>query len=85
MCDLRPSPRHDDHPHKLPALLSLGQVAEYFGCCTRTVRRWIAAGRLHPVRIGRAMFVRADEVARLVHVDLLDGILPGSDAPKGGQ
>jgi excisionase family DNA binding protein len=70
---------------KLPDLLTLDDAAEYFGRSTRTLRRWIKAGELHQVRVGRSIFIRADEIARLVHIDLLDGILPGNDASGGGQ
>jgi excisionase family DNA binding protein len=70
---------------KLPNLLSLDEAAEYFDCCTRTLRRCIKAGELHPIRVGRRIFIRADEIARLVHIDLLDGILPGGNAPGGGK
>jgi excisionase family DNA binding protein len=74
-----------DAEAKLPDLLNLDQAAEIFGCCTRTLRRWIKAGELHPVRIGRRLLIRADEIARLVHIELLDGILPGGSAPDGSK
>jgi excisionase family DNA binding protein len=84
MCDLHIAGTGGEGA-KLPDLLSLDDAAEYFDCCTRTLRRWIKAGELHPIRIGRRIFIRADEIARLVHIDLLDGILPGGNAPGGGK
>lgn len=45
-----------------PTLLTIGQVAERLNVSTRTVRAWIASGRLDVFRLG-ARCVRIDEQA----------------------
>ncbi len=50
----------------MPVLLSAAQVARIFGRSERTIRNWIRAGHLHPVRIGRAVFFRADDIHALL-------------------
>jgi excisionase family DNA binding protein len=61
MCDLHIAGAGGEGA-KLPDLLSLDDAAEYFDCCTRTLRRCIKAGELHPIRVGRRIFIRADEI-----------------------
>jgi excisionase family DNA binding protein len=56
----------DDNTPSLPALLSARQVAAIFDRSERTVRNWIRAGHLRPVRVGRSVFFRADDVAALL-------------------
>ena len=51
----------------MPALLSAAQVAQIFGRSERTIRNWIRAGHLHPVRVGRAVIFRADDIHALLH------------------
>lgn len=44
-------------------LASIDQTAEYVGCNPRTIRRWIAAGRLRGYRAGpRLLKVDLDDV-----------------------
>jgi excisionase family DNA binding protein len=50
---IRASARREE----LPEVYSVAEVAELFGRQPRTVRGWIADGRLPCVRIGRAVFV----------------------------
>lgn len=80
-------------PAPLPDLLRTDDVAERFGCCTRTVRRWCAAGHLVPVRIGRSVFFRSDDIRRLIATDMTSAIVSrstmrrrgGDDQASGGQ
>lgn len=45
-----------------PTLLTTAQVAARFGRCPRTIRNWVRAGHLRPVRIGGAVFFREDDI-----------------------
>lgn len=54
---------------QLPALLSAARVAEVFGRSERTIRDWVRAGHLRPVRIGRAVFFRADDIHALLKAE----------------
>ena len=47
-------------------LLSIARVAEWFGRSPRTVRWWLASGRLPVVRIGRTPFVPVEALDRMV-------------------
>ncbi|MCF3948553.1 helix-turn-helix transcriptional regulator [Acidiphilium iwatense] len=47
-------------------LMPLDTVAEVFGRSRRTVRWWIAEGRLPSVRIGRTPFVPSEAIDRLI-------------------
>ncbi|MEZ6009747.1 MAG: helix-turn-helix domain-containing protein [Planctomycetota bacterium] len=58
----RRRPSEEDAP-----LLSVPDVAEHLGVSVRTVRAWIAAGRLAVVRLGpRCVRIEPAEVRRLV-------------------
>ena len=62
----------------LPRLMTVKAVAAAFGRSERTINRWIARGLLDPVRVGRSVFLRADDV-----MDLITGrisIVSGSTA-----
>ena len=50
-------------PSHLPRLLSVWEVAEHLGVCTRTVRRHIAAGALPTVRIGRMIRIAESDLS----------------------
>jgi hypothetical protein len=52
-------------PPALPRMLSIVEVAQVFGRQPRTVRWWIASGRIAVVRIGRTPFVSEAELRRL--------------------
>ena len=58
-----------DGAPQLPALLSAARVAEVFGRSERTIRDWVRAGHLRPVRIGRAVFFRADDIHALLKAE----------------
>lgn len=55
-----------DDPLTMQALLATAQVAEVFNRSKRTLRDWVRAGHLRPVRVGRAVFFRADDVRALI-------------------
>jgi len=57
-------------------LVSIPTAAEYFGVCTKTIRRWIADGRLTGYRAG----------PKLIRVDLneLDAMLRPIPTAGGG-
>lgn len=58
----RPWGQADDHP-----LLTIPDVAARLNVSERTVRAWIAAGRLAVVRLGpRCVRIEPDEVERMV-------------------
>jgi excisionase family DNA binding protein len=47
--------------------LSIQETADYLGICTKTVRRYIAEGRLKAVRIGpRLIRVHRDSIEALM-------------------
>ncbi|WP_254622822.1 helix-turn-helix domain-containing protein [Rhodococcus sp. W8901] len=48
-------------------LVTIGDAAAYLGCSTRTVRRYISAGRIEAYRVGNRM-IRVDsaELDRLL-------------------
>ena len=51
----------------IPPLLSAAEVGAIFNRDPRTIRRWVRLGHLQPMRVGRALFFRADAVRDLVH------------------
>ncbi|MGW5141692.1 helix-turn-helix transcriptional regulator [Nocardia beijingensis] len=55
------------HVTQRPRYVFLAEAAAYSGVCTKTLRRYIAAGRVHAHRFG----------PRLIKVDLneIDGLL----------
>ena len=77
-----PEPAHDE---VLPALLTTAEVAAMFRRQDRTIRRWISTGRLVPVRVGRAVFFRADDIRRMVSTQMTDAILRGRGAPDASM
>ncbi|MBV8770868.1 MAG: helix-turn-helix domain-containing protein [Deltaproteobacteria bacterium] len=44
--------------------VSVRQAAAAFGVCEHTIRRWIVAGHLDAVRLGRTIKVRAASIYR---------------------
>lgn len=59
----------------LPELLTSREVAELFRRSTRTLRAWVQAGRLKPVRIGRSIWFDRRDVERLAGLGGTDEIL----------
>ncbi|MCB1288119.1 MAG: helix-turn-helix domain-containing protein [Mycobacterium sp.] len=50
-----------------PELISLQEAAERCDVSYKSIRRWIAAGRIDAVRVGpRLLKVRADDLAKLM-------------------
>lgn len=58
-------------------LVSINQAAEYAACSTKTIRRYISAGRLTGYRMGK----------RLIRVDLneLDELIKPIPSAAGGE
>ncbi len=63
----------------LSRLLSISQTATYFGNSERTVRRWIASGRLPVARVGRSVFIPVDEVRRIIQMELVRRVSVGAN------
>lgn len=61
----------------LPELLSAAEVQAVFGRSSRTIRRWIRRNYLTPVRVGRSLFFRPDDIRRVIADELQDTILAG--------
>jgi excisionase family DNA binding protein len=59
----------------LPRLLSTAEVAAIFRRSKRTIRNWTQRGYLRPVRVGRSLFFRKDDVRALVADRLCRGTL----------
>lgn len=53
-------------PEEIPRLLTLLAVANALSVSPFTVRSWVRAGKLKPVRICRRLLFRPDEVARFL-------------------
>lgn len=49
----------------LSPLMTTHDVCAVFGRTSRTIRNWVRAGHLRPVRVGRAVFLRREEVEQL--------------------
>lgn len=49
----------------IPALLTAAEVARVYRRSTRTLRTWVKRRLLQPVRIGRAVYFRAEDVIKL--------------------
>ena len=64
-------------------MLSIARVAERFGRSPRTVRWWIATGRLPVVRIGRTPFVPVEALDRMVEEALNGNISEVNDINAG--
>ncbi len=50
----------------MPVLLSATQATRIFGRSQRTIRNWVRAGHLRPVRVGRSVFFREDDIHALL-------------------
>lgn len=52
---------------KLPVYISIPQAADAMGVCDKTVRRYIAAGRLRAYRCGKRLIrVRIEDIEDLM-------------------
>ncbi|OJY78487.1 MAG: hypothetical protein BGP12_00055 [Rhodospirillales bacterium 70-18] len=65
--------------------MSIAEATAYFDRSERSLRRWIKAGRLPVVRVGRSVFIPVEEVRRIVQQDLTDRIAPGNRASGGDR
>ncbi len=59
-----PEPIPASDPHA-PRFYPYAEVAKMFGRSTRTVRLWVASGRLKAIKIGAAPFIPDAEIQRL--------------------
>jgi excisionase family DNA binding protein len=60
-------PPRNRHERRHPELIGLQEAADRCGVDYRTMRRWIAAGRINAVRIGpRLLKLDAADLAQLV-------------------
>lgn len=59
----------------LPRLLTAAEVAAVFRRSERALRDWVRRGHLVPVRIGRAVFFREEEVRALLNGQMRQGLL----------
>ena len=56
-------------PHTiLPRLYSVREAAEYVGCSTKTVRRWIKSGALPYHRFGRQIRISERDLDQFVRL-----------------
>ena len=55
-----------DHPPSLVRLLTIDDVAAVLHVSPRTVRRMIAAGQIHVIRLGRMVRVHPSVVSELM-------------------
>jgi excisionase family DNA binding protein len=46
---------------RVPQMLSIRQVAERYGVCTKTVSRWIKSQGLHSHKIGRTIRIAEED------------------------
>lgn len=59
----------------IPTLLTAAEAQAKLCCSDRTIRRWIARGYLEPVRIGRTLRFRADDIHHLISDRLTNAVL----------
>lgn len=50
----------------LPRMYSITEIAEMFGRAPRTIRSWIADGRLGAIKVGNAVFIPEAEIDALL-------------------
>lgn len=50
----------------LPPMVTVGDLSDYLKVHDRTVRRWLAEKRLRYVKVGGAVRIRREEVARFL-------------------
>lgn len=64
-------------------LLSIAEVGALFNRNERSLRRWEKAGHLIPVRVGRSLFYRREDVERLITQRMTDAALARMDGREG--
>lgn len=68
----------------LPKLLTAAEVAAVFRRSERALRDWVRRGYLVPVRVGRAVFFREEEVRDLLGGQMRQAILESRRERSGG-
>ena len=69
----------------LPKLLTAAEVAAVFRRSERALRDWVRRGYLAPLRVGRALYFREEEVRALLGGRMRQAILEArADAPGAG-
>jgi excisionase family DNA binding protein len=58
-------------PDPLPALLTTKEVAAYRRVTPRTVRNWEKAGLLTPIRFGRTVRFRREDIVSEEHMEMV--------------
>lgn len=62
-------------PPGMPIYLTTAEAASWLRVCTRTVKRWVAEGKLRAKRIGRKRLLEAADIRAL-----MDASAGGEDA-----
>lgn len=68
----------------LPELMSITDVAKHFGRTPRTLREWERRGYLVPVRVGRSVYYRCDDVFALISNGLRQQIFASARRGREG-
>jgi hypothetical protein len=69
----------------LPQILTLVEVARMFSVSPHTIRSWVRASRLNPVRISRKLLFRSDELERFLCASQSTKMSAVRHAAKGEQ
>lgn len=56
------------HAISLSTLLTIEQVAQHTGFCSRQIRRWIASGELQAFRFGRNWRIAENDLAFFIAI-----------------
>ena len=56
----------ENRPGSLPQMLTVKDLEEVFSRSPRTLRNWVRAGHLHPVKIGGSVFFRLEDVLAML-------------------
>lgn len=59
---------------QLRHLLTIEEVADYFRVSTKTIHRWVRAGKLLAVREGRTLRFRAEDIIELTTASIRRGL-----------
>lgn len=63
---MSPSVGQDTPLSSVSALMTVQEVALIFRRSDRTIRTWVRDGRLRPIRVGRSVFFRREDVEALL-------------------
>ena len=79
----QPPPQHLGRPvilmgsnpnSEAPILLTIAEAATLLRRSARTLRRWAQTGVLRPVRVGKAIYFRAEDINTAIHASLCAAI-----------